>query len=51
MANADLKKWGKRAAFVGVFGITGLVVIGAINLYRFSKGIEMLTLDGENWYK
>lgn len=39
------KKWGKRAAFFAVFGITGAVAIGAINLYRTMKGFDDIDWD------
>lgn len=43
---ADSAKWGKRAAFFAVFGITGAVALLAYNMYRVSKGLD--EIDWEN---
>ena len=43
---AESKKWGKRAAFFAVFGITGTAALLAYNLYRVSKGLD--EIDWEN---
>ena len=51
LADVDLKKLGKKAGVIALLGITGLTVLGAINLYRFSRGMETLSLDGDNWWK
>lgn len=51
MAKFDLKKTAKKVAIVATLGVTGLVVLGAVNLYRMNKGIDTLDLDGENWWK
>lgn len=45
MKNIDKKKWGKRAAFFAVFGVTGLVTITAINVYRAMKGLDEIDWD------
>jgi len=42
---ADSKKWGKRAAFFAVFGITGTAALLAYNLYRVSKGLDDIDWD------
>lgn len=39
------KKWGKRAAFIALFGITGVLAVGAINLYRTMKGFDEIDWD------
>lgn len=41
----ESKKWGKRAAFFAVFGITGTAALVAYNLYRFSKGLDEIDWD------
>ena len=51
LGNDRVKKWSKRAGFLAIFGITGLVCVGAINIYRFNKGLDLIDLDGENWWK
>ncbi len=38
-------KWGKRAAFFTVFGITGLAAIAVINSYRSLKGLDDIDWD------
>ncbi|CAB4143819.1 hypothetical protein UFOVP447_270 [uncultured Caudovirales phage] len=45
MNNIDKKKWGKRAAFFAVFGITGLAAIAVINTYRAMKGLDDIDWD------
>ena len=42
---AESKKWGKRAAFFAVFGITGTAALLAYNLYRVSKGLDEINWD------
>ena len=42
---AESKKWGKRAAFFAVFGITGTTAILAYNWYRLSKGLDEIDWD------
>lgn len=42
---AESKKWGKRAAFFAVFGITGTIALVGYNLYRVSKGLDEIDLD------
>ena len=42
---AESKKWGKRAAFFAVFGITGTIALVGYNLYRMSKGLDTIDLD------
>ena len=39
------QKWGKRAAFFAVFGITGAAAILAINTYRAMKGLDDIDWD------
>lgn len=51
MVKSNLKKYAKRAAIVAALGVTGLVCLGVVNLYRFSKDMNLLDLDGENWWK
>lgn len=43
---AESKKWGKRAGFFAVFGITGAAALLAYNWYRVSKGLD--EIDWEN---
>lgn len=43
---AESAKWGKRAAFFAVFGITGAAALLAYNLYRVNKGLD--EIDWEN---
>lgn len=38
-------KWGKRAAFFAVFGVTGTVALLAYNWYRISKGLDEIDWD------
>lgn len=38
-------KWGKRAAFFAVFGITGTIALVGYNCYRVSKGLDKIDLD------
>lgn len=45
MKKTDKKKWGKRAAFFAVFGITGLAAVAAINLYRAARGFDDIDWD------
>ena len=45
MKDSDKKKWGKRAAFFAVFGITGLAAVGVINAYRSLKGFDKIDWD------
>lgn len=42
---AESKKWGKRAAFFAVFGITGAAALLAYNTYRLSKGLDEIDWD------
>lgn len=42
---AEGAKWGKRAAFFAVFGVTGTVALFGYNLYRTSKGLDKIDLD------
>ena len=42
---AESKKWGKRAAFFAVFGVTGTVALIGYNLYRVSKGLDEIDWD------
>jgi hypothetical protein len=42
----ESKKWGKRAAFLAVFGVTGAAALLAYNTYRISKGLD--EIDWEN---
>jgi hypothetical protein len=42
------KKWGKRAAFFAVFGITGIAALVSYNLYRLSKGLDEIDWDDIN---
>jgi hypothetical protein len=42
----ESKKWGKRAAFFAVFGVTGAAALLAYNTYRISKGLD--EIDWEN---
>ena len=51
MAKFNVKKTAKKVAIVATLGVTGLIVLGAINVYRMNKGLETLNLDGENWWK
>lgn len=41
----EAQKWGKRAAFFAVFGITGMVTILAVNTYRSMKGLDEIDWD------
>lgn len=41
----ESKKWGKRAAFFAVFGITGTAALLAYNWYRLSKGLDEIDWD------
>ncbi len=41
----ESKKWGKRAAFFAVFGITGTAALLAYNWYRISKGLDEIDWD------
>lgn len=43
---AESAKWGKRAAFFAVFGVTGAAALLAYNWYRVSKGLD--EIDWEN---
>ena len=45
MTKEEKKKWGKRAAFFAVFGITGLVAVTVINTYRAMKGLDDIDWD------
>jgi len=45
MKDFDKKKWGKRAAFFAVFGVTGIAALMAYNLYRVSKGLDEVDWD------
>lgn len=38
------KKWGKRAAFFAVFGVTGTIALLAYNMYRVNKGLDKIDL-------
>lgn len=51
LADVDLKKVGKKAGVIALLGVTGMIALGAINLYRFNKGMDLLSLDGENWWR
>ena len=42
---ADSAKWGKRAAFFAVFGITGVTALLVYNMYRVSKGLDEIDWD------
>jgi hypothetical protein len=42
---AESAKWGKRAAFFAVFGITGAAALLAYNMYRVSKGLDEIDWD------
>jgi hypothetical protein len=42
---AESKKWGKRAAFFAVFGVTGTAALLAYNWYRISKGLDEIDWD------
>lgn len=41
----ESKKWGKRAAFLAVFGVTGAAALLAYNWYRISKGLDEIDWD------
>ena len=41
----ESKKWGKRAAFFAVFGVTGTAALLAYNWYRISKGLDEVDWD------
>lgn len=41
----ESKKWGKRAAFFAVFGVTGAAALLAYNWYRTSKGLDEIDWD------
>lgn len=41
----ESKKWGKRAAFFAVFGVTGTAALLAYNWYRISKGLDQIDWD------
>lgn len=41
----ESKKWGKRAAFLAVFGVTGAAALLAYNWYRVSKGLDEIDWD------
>lgn len=41
----ETKKWGKRAGFLAVFGITGAAALLAYNWYRTSKGLDDIDWD------
>lgn len=45
MKKIDKKKWGKRLAFLAVFGITGAAAILAINAYRSIRGLDDIDWD------
>lgn len=38
-------KWGKRAAFLAVLGVTGAAALLAYNWYRVSKGLDEIDWD------
>lgn len=46
ITNKNLKKLGVVAAL----GLTGIAVLGTINLYRLNRNMDLLSLDGENWW-
>ena len=42
---ANAQKWGKRAAFFAVLGVTGVAAVLAINTYRAMKGLDEIDWD------
>lgn len=44
------KKNAKRVAMAAVLGVTGLTVLGIINLYRLNKDLPPFDLSGEDWW-
>lgn len=51
LANVDMKKVGRKVIMVAILGVTGLIVLGAINAYRYNNDMDLLSLDGDNWWK
>ena len=45
------KIWGPRVAFLAVFGITGLIAVGAYKGYKLVRGIDSADFDigEEEW--
>lgn len=37
---AEAMKWGKRAAFFAVFGVTGAAALLAVSVYKAIRGID-----------
>lgn len=46
-----MKKVGRKVIMVAILGVTGLIVLGAINVYRYNNDMDLLSLDGDNWWK
>lgn len=42
---AESVKWGKRAAFFAVFGVTGTAALLAYKLYCMARGIDEVDWD------
>ena len=45
MKQVDKKKWAKRAAFLAVFGVTGVAAVVGVNIYRAMKGLDDIDWD------
>lgn len=45
MNKEDKKKWAKRAAFLAVFGVTGVATVITVNIYRALKGLDEIDWD------